>query len=285
MVLKSGWFRLFSTFASFVFPSCCCASWPLVSFCWLLLTFLSFCSRRSSHLSLREAESHRQLRLPPHGDVAVALKLLLQLLPLVVGVHHPVLVLRSGLPSWSWGSGEEKKHSVDTWVNTAQLFICVELFLFSCKVAETNECVIESHTMQRKKNGQTRLEPSSTLGATQILISSINQAKPNERKDSSALLLLITMSRVCTVCFHRRPSVRWHECSLGEASIGKCDRVAASIEAAPCTHTKIRKRPSVCLFFFLLNLVCLPADFRECCLTTLCTHTVDGEGGEWQLHC
>lgn len=55
---------------------------------------------QAPHLSLRQAQCHRQLRLPAHGDVAVALKLLLQLQPLFVGVHHPVLVLRASLPCW-----------------------------------------------------------------------------------------------------------------------------------------------------------------------------------------
>lgn len=66
---------------------------------------LSPCSRtglalQAPHLSLGEAQRHRQLRLPAHGDVAVALKLLLKLQPLFVGVHHPVLVPRAGLPCW-----------------------------------------------------------------------------------------------------------------------------------------------------------------------------------------
>lgn len=55
---------------------------------------------QAAHLSLREAQRHRQLRLPAHGDVAIALKLLLQLQPLLVGVHHPVLVLCASFPCW-----------------------------------------------------------------------------------------------------------------------------------------------------------------------------------------
>lgn len=63
------------------------ASWPFPPF-W------------SSHLSLWEAQWHRQLGLPPHGDVAVVLKLLLQLQALLVSVHHPVLVLSACLAAW-----------------------------------------------------------------------------------------------------------------------------------------------------------------------------------------
>lgn len=53
------------------------------------------------YLSLREAERHRQLALPPHCDILVVLKLLLQLQPLVIRVHHPVLVLGACFPPWS----------------------------------------------------------------------------------------------------------------------------------------------------------------------------------------
>lgn len=53
-----------------------------------------------SHLSLRQGQRRRQLALPPHGDVVVVLELLLQLQPLLVRVHHPVLVFGAGLPPW-----------------------------------------------------------------------------------------------------------------------------------------------------------------------------------------
>lgn len=51
-----------------------------------------------SHLSLGEAQRHRQLSLSPHCDVAVALKLLLQLHALLVSVYYSVLVLGASLP-------------------------------------------------------------------------------------------------------------------------------------------------------------------------------------------
>lgn len=70
-------------------PSCILSSLPTVP----------RYGRDSPHLSLGQTQSHRQLRLPPHGDVAVALKLSLQLQALLVTVHHPVFVLGAGLPS------------------------------------------------------------------------------------------------------------------------------------------------------------------------------------------
>lgn len=48
------------------------------------------------YLSLREAEGRGELRLPPDGDVTAVVELLLQLQPLVVGVHHAVLVFGAG---------------------------------------------------------------------------------------------------------------------------------------------------------------------------------------------
>ena len=61
-----------------------------------------------SHLSLREPHVVCQLRLPPDCDVPAVVELLLQLEPLVVAVHHPVLVLGAGA---TCNSGE--KHSVN----------------------------------------------------------------------------------------------------------------------------------------------------------------------------
>lgn len=52
------------------------------------------------YLSLREAESHRQLALPPHCDIFVVLKLFLQFQPLMIRVHHPVLVLGARFRPW-----------------------------------------------------------------------------------------------------------------------------------------------------------------------------------------
>ena len=53
-----------------------------------------------SHLSLWEADSVSELSFSPDGDVPAVVELLLQLQPLVVGVHHPVLVLCSRT-SWN----------------------------------------------------------------------------------------------------------------------------------------------------------------------------------------
>ena len=50
---------------------------------------------RTTHLSLREPDHVGQLSLPPDGDVAAVVELLLQLQSLVVAVHDPVLVFCS----------------------------------------------------------------------------------------------------------------------------------------------------------------------------------------------
>lgn len=55
---------------------------------------------QQTHLSLREAQCHRQLTLPPHGDVAVMLKLFFQLQTLLITVNHPVFVLSASLSPW-----------------------------------------------------------------------------------------------------------------------------------------------------------------------------------------
>ena len=56
------------------------------------------------YLSFRKAESCGQLSLPPDGDVSAVVELLLQLQPLVVCVHHTVLVLGPRLPAWNTNS-------------------------------------------------------------------------------------------------------------------------------------------------------------------------------------
>ena len=55
----------------------------------------------STHLSLRQTDHVGQLGLPPDGDVAAVVELLLQLQPLVVAVDDPVLVL-CPCSSWKW---------------------------------------------------------------------------------------------------------------------------------------------------------------------------------------
>ena len=55
----------------------------------------------TTHLSLRQPDHVGQLRLPPDGDVAAVVELLLQLQSLVVAVDDPVLVFCPG-PSWKW---------------------------------------------------------------------------------------------------------------------------------------------------------------------------------------
>ena len=50
----------------------------------------------TTHLSLRESDHIGQLSLPPDGDIAAVVELLLQLQSLVVAVHYPVLVFCSG---------------------------------------------------------------------------------------------------------------------------------------------------------------------------------------------
>ncbi len=52
-----------------------------------------FLSVDVTYLSLRQIERLCQLRLPPDGDVPAVVELLLQLQPLVVAVHHAILVL------------------------------------------------------------------------------------------------------------------------------------------------------------------------------------------------
>ena len=47
----------------------------------------------TTHLSLGQPDHVGQLRLPPDGDIAAVVELLLQLQSLVVAVHHTVLVL------------------------------------------------------------------------------------------------------------------------------------------------------------------------------------------------
>lgn len=47
-----------------------------------------------AHLSLREPQVRRQLSFPSDRDVPTVVELLLQLQPLMVAVHHPVLVFR-----------------------------------------------------------------------------------------------------------------------------------------------------------------------------------------------
>ena len=53
----------------------------------------------TTHLSLRQPDHVGELRLPPDGDVAAVVELLLQLQSLVVAVDDPVLVFCPG-PSW-----------------------------------------------------------------------------------------------------------------------------------------------------------------------------------------
>ena len=53
----------------------------------------------TTHLSLRQPDHVGQLGLPPDGDIAAVVELLLQLQSLVVAVHDPVLVFCSR-PSW-----------------------------------------------------------------------------------------------------------------------------------------------------------------------------------------
>lgn len=50
------------------------------------------------HLPLGQLQVLGQLGLPADRDVARVVELLLQLEPLLVGVHHPVLVFRACLP-------------------------------------------------------------------------------------------------------------------------------------------------------------------------------------------
>lgn len=68
----------------------------------LVVACVCWCVQHSqlSHLPLGESQRQRQLALPPQGDVVVVLELLLQLQPLLVSVHHPVLVFGASLAPW-----------------------------------------------------------------------------------------------------------------------------------------------------------------------------------------
>lgn len=82
-----------------------CGCWGLLGMLQLLPVDLPLLGtsvlKPDLHLPLGKAECHWQLWLPSHCDIAVELKLFLKLHPLVVSVHHPVLVLSASLPTWS----------------------------------------------------------------------------------------------------------------------------------------------------------------------------------------
>lgn len=48
-----------------------------------------------TYLSFRQTQVDSQFRFPPDGDVSIKMELFLQLQPLMVGVNHPVFLLRS----------------------------------------------------------------------------------------------------------------------------------------------------------------------------------------------
>lgn len=139
----------------------------------------------SSHLSLREAEGQRQFWFPPHGDVAVILKLLLQLQPLVVRVHHPVLVFSPSLPSCITITNKynyNEKQSKFEWSNKLISFLC-------CKQA------FMSH-LQLRKYVWCHVQVQAPLNSSLALSITLNLTEVKTLLCIATVLLLITLSAV-----------------------------------------------------------------------------------------
>lgn len=139
-----------------------------------------------AYLSFRQTQVDSQFGFPPDGDVSVEVKLLLQLQPLMVCVHHPVFLLRS---CFTW----EQDKSI-RWGQDGFIYLSVCFYLNDRESADSRLGLDRPGLSERRIVIQPRPKSTSSLQIRKLsCFWSSSDDKANFKEPGLDFLLVIKL--------------------------------------------------------------------------------------------